>query len=480
MKIPLTRREACLSLLGTIGSRQSLFSQAQRPAIAPGEHWSRFRGPNGSGIGSGTGYPVTFGPKHNVVWRRGVPMGKSSPVLTDSRVFLTADDGKKLLVLCVDRATGKTVWERGVTPARQEFKHPLNHAASPTATTDGSNVYAFFGDYGLVSYAADGSERWRAPLGPFSTIWGLGTSPVIVGETVVLLLDGIARSFIIGFDSGSGRKKWEVERSAFGLNHSTPIVRGNEILALGSHELVSYAADSGERNWDVKILPGGVVASPILGVDDTIISVISPAESIPPFPDKDGDGIITEADISNDPKDWQAARTLRTIGRESGDRDGKITREEWNTFWGVFQGKAAVNSTRIGAPEEESPKRQTVWSHTKGVPRASTPLIYDGIVYFVNNGGILAALNARTGEVLKVGRLEGALDDYYASPVAADGRIYFTSESGKVTVVKPGADWSVVACNDLDEPCYATPALSNGKIFVRTSSSLTCFGSIAA
>src|SRR5262249_13109675 len=136
----------------------------------------------------------------------------------------------------------------------------------------------------------------------------------------------------------------------------------------------------------------------------------------------------------------------------------------------------AMIATSIGAPGEKTPKRGTLWSYSRGLARIATPLIYEGVLYYINMGGILTALNAKTGEVLKVGRLEGALDNYYASPVAADGGIFFRSEAGKVVVVKAEGDGSVPACNDRDEPCYATPALSNGRIFVRTSRSLACFG----
>jgi hypothetical protein len=107
-------------------------------------------------------------------------------------------------------------------------------------------------------------------------------------------------------------------------------------------------------------------------------------------------------------------------------------------------------------------------------------LVYEGVLYYVNMGGILSALKAKTGEAIKVGRLEGALDNYYASPEAAAGRVYFASETGKVVVIKAGVDWSVLACNDLDESCYATPALSDGRIFIRTSQSLACFGTVGS
>ena len=164
------------------------------------------------------------------------------------------------------------------------------------------------------------------------------------------------------------------------------------------------------------------------------------------------------------------------IADQTGNRDGKITQEEWNLFWRTQYGKPAITATSIGAAGEDAPNRGTRWSYTKGVARVATPLIYGGILYFINMGGILTALNAKTGEALKVARLQCALENYYASPVAAAGVIYCTSETGKVVAVRAGADWSVLACNDLDEPCYATPALSEGRIFVRTSQSLACFG----
>jgi hypothetical protein len=123
-----------------------------------------------------------------------------------------------------------------------------------------------------------------------------------------------------------------------------------------------------------------------------------------------------------------------------------------------------------------SERRGLKWSYTKGIARVATPLHYRSIVYYINNGGILTALDGKTGAALKVGRLQGAIDNYYASPVAADGRIYLVSESGKVPVVEAGAEWAVTVVNDVDEPCYATPALSGGRVFLRTARSLYCFG----
>jgi len=158
------------------------------------------------------------------------------------------------------------------------------------------------------------------------------------------------------------------------------------------------------------------------------------------------------------------------IADESGDRDGKITSAEWTHFWRNYQGTPSIVATGIGE------RRGLKWSYTKGVARVPTPLHYRDIVYQLNNGGILTALDSRTGVARKVGRMEGAIDNYYASPVAADGHIYLVSESGKAPVVQAGPDWIVKTVNDLDEPCYATPALSGGRLFLRTTRSLYCFG----
>ena len=133
------------------------------------EEWSRFRGPAGAGIGAGTGYPAEFGEGRNLVWKRAIPGGKSSPVLTGESVFLTAERGADLLVLCLERRSGAIRWERAIPRPRREFQQSLHTGASATPMTDGENVYAFFGNFGLISFDGSGKERWRRPLGPASS-----------------------------------------------------------------------------------------------------------------------------------------------------------------------------------------------------------------------------------------------------------------------------------------------------------------------
>ena len=140
------------------------------------EEWTRFRGPNGSGVSGDSGYPVEFSRGKNMLWRTPVRPGKSSPVLTRDRIYLTAAEGRKLYTLCHDRKSGGLLWERAIEQPRAEIQNRLNHHAAITPVTDGENVYVFFKDFGLVSYDRQGRERWATPLGPFKNTQGLSSS----------------------------------------------------------------------------------------------------------------------------------------------------------------------------------------------------------------------------------------------------------------------------------------------------------------
>jgi outer membrane protein assembly factor BamB len=213
---------------------------------AAAEDWPQFRGPNGSGVSASTGLPEVFGPEKNVVWKTPLPPGHSSPVLTRDRVFVTAyaeekatgsrqsaDGAKggasgkshKLLVICLDRQTGKLLWQREVPRAREGRLQNVNNPASPSPVTDGANVFVFFQEFGLVSYDGAGKERWRLPLGPFNMFYGFGASPILVEDKVILPVDQDSpSSYLIAVDKTSGRVRWKVERPAVISGYSTPII----------------------------------------------------------------------------------------------------------------------------------------------------------------------------------------------------------------------------------------------------------------
>lgn len=447
------------------------------------EAWARFRGPNGSGVSPDRGFPVEFGPRKNVLWSRSVPEGKSSPVLTQKHVFLTAHQGEKLIMLCLDRRTGKIVWERFIPRQRKEFEHTLNSAASPTPTTDGENVYAFFRDFGLISFSPTGKERWRTPLGPFSSLWGLSISPILVDDKVILTVDQLSNSYIAAFGQADGKLKWKTERRGFALNHATPLIhqtpdRHNEILVLGPQQIVAYHARTGDQLWSVSGLGASSIGSPLLN-GHVIFSLSYAPETTPSFEtslqksDKNRDGVLSPDEFSND----ENPPVLKAIGDLFGNRDGVVEAEDWRQAWQEWSGKSGLVATALESPPTGiKTESRSLWTYSRSLPRVSSPLLYDGVLYIVANGGILTALNPKNGEGFKTDRLRGAIENYFASPVAADGKVFLTSESGKVVVIRASPEWEILAVNDLGEDSYATPALSKGNILMRTSKTLFCFG----
>ena len=451
-------------------------------------NWPGFRGPNSSGVGSAEALPLEFGPGKNVVWKTELPTGKSSPVLTEKHIFLTAWTADSLLTLALDRRTGKLLWERALPRGRKEHMHQLNSAASATPATDGTNVYVFFGDFGLVSYSPEGKERWRLPLGPFTNLHGMSASPIVVDDKVVLACDQDVESFVLALEKDTGKVAWKTMRPEVVHGFSTPSVyvspRGEkQIIVPGSYVLISYSAETGEKLWWVRGLTWQV--KPAALVEDGVIYATGWAPGAEPaqrkfFPafeeaakeaDPNADGLISPQEL---PEKWKPTGSWRAIDL---DRDGFLSARDWSFYIARRGSRNATIAVRPGDARGDLTGSHVVWDYERSVPVVPTPVLYDGLLYIVKNGGILAALDAVTGEVGRLGRLEGAIDNYYASPVAADGKLFFASETGKVTVARPGMNWTVLKVNDLGEPAYATPAIGDKRIYIRTESGLYAFGS---
>ncbi len=211
----------------------ALIASSSLLTIVVAEDWPQFRGPNGTGVSASTGLPEEFGPNNNVIWKTALPPGHSSPVLTKNRIFVTAHseinkkekENYKLLVICLDRQTGKLLWQREVARSIVGRLQNVNGPASPSPVTDGSNVYVLFQEFGMVSYDAAGKERWRLPLGPFNMFYGFGASPILVDDKVILPVDqDNPSSYLIAVDKNSGRVRWKVDRPIVISGYSTPIV----------------------------------------------------------------------------------------------------------------------------------------------------------------------------------------------------------------------------------------------------------------
>ena len=183
-----------------------------------------------------------------------LPPGHSSPVFTTEHIFVTSFEGKTLLTMCLDRASGKVLWRREAPRPREESFQPTNSPASPSPVTDKSNVYAFFGDFGMLSYGPDGNERWRLLLGPFNHSNGHGSSPTLADGKLVLICDQDTDSYLLAVDLATGRVVWKTMRPKYTRGYATPAVYRPktgpaELIIPGSFEVASYALDTGRKLW---------------------------------------------------------------------------------------------------------------------------------------------------------------------------------------------------------------------------------------
>jgi outer membrane protein assembly factor BamB len=451
-------------------------------ALANAEDWPRFRGPNGSGVSDATGLPTEFGPKQNLVWRVAVPMGRSSPIVVKDRIYLTALEDNKLVTLAIDRQTGSSIWRREIIRDHLNKIFVGNDTASPTASSDGENLYAFFPDLGLVSFDASGKERWRLRLGPFDNFYGIASSPVVYGNTVALICDQITGSFAVAVDKDSGRERWRVQRKvATTEGFSTPAIyapeRGKpQLIAMGAYRVDAYDLETGENVWWIGKQGVYPIGSPIF-FGNMVIAVGYGGEK-PDYPAFDA--LLQELDTNKDGKlsaeEWSKHALYKDhFGWVDTDRDGFITRAEWDKRLTESVTEYGVTGSIIGGIGDRT-ESNLVWRYKKSFSQVTTPLVYRDVLYLLKGGGIITTLNPKTGDVLKTGRTRDAIDEYFASPVAADGKVFLLSHSGKVTVLKADPQWEVLAVNDLDETSQATPAIADGRIYIRTHKALYSFG----
>ena len=459
--------------------------------------WTQFRGPNGMGISDAKNLPVEFGPEKNVVWKATLPPGHSSPVLTRNRIFVTAHtkekENYKLFVFCLDRETGKVLWQREVPRSHTGRLQNVNGPASPTPVTDGENVYAFFQEFGLISFAPDGKERWKMPLGPFNMFYGFGASPVLVDDKIILPVDQDLSAYMIAVDKNSGKVKWKVERPEVISGYSTPTVYQpksgpKQIIVPESFQLSAYSVEDGKRVWWVRGLPCEMksIASydnEYLYINGWGFPLNQPGRQIATIPfeeglkryDKNHDGFVGRDEISGDDPISKVLNPNYGFDAFDLNRDQKLDAKDWEIFRSMMAAENGLLAIKLGG-QGDMTEKSVRWRYQKPVPQVPSTVLYQNVLYMVNDSGILLSFDPATGNVLKQGRLKGAIDKYFASPVAADGKVYLVSQDGTVSVVKAAGEWDILSVNPLGDECFATPAIDNGQLYIRTQSALYRFG----
>lgn len=453
-----------------------------------GRDWTRFRGPNGDGVSTTGRLPTQFGPRKNVHWKTQLPPGHSSPVFSQKSIFVTGFRKESLFTLALDRKTGNLQWSRKHIRTRKAKLHEDNSPASPSPVTDGENVYVFFQDFGLMGFDSQGNNLWKLPLGPHNSPFGIGASPILAGNHVIQVCDGESGSFMVAVDKTTGHISWRDERTLVRRGFSTPVLYhpkdGSELQVLvpGSFQLISYSAASGRKVWWSRGLTWQMKPTPVLDGNFAYVlgwaggadpgkqkDVISFQEVLERY-DKNGDRKISKTES----EDSLHSNLLQSWPSVDLDLDGYLGERDWEIH---RLRRASVNSIqriRLGG-QGDMTKTARGWQYHKSLPNVPSPLLYENILYLVKDGGIVTTLDPVTGKLLKQARLKKAMNRYFSSPVGGDGKVFMLSEAGEVSVLKAGAQWEVLSVNKMEEDCYATPALVDGNIYLRTLSALYCF-----
>jgi outer membrane protein assembly factor BamB len=389
-------------------------------------NWPQWRGPAANGLVLHGNPPLQWAEDKNIKWKLAIPgLGHATPIIWENKIFILtavpASAGDKRLsftLLCLDRQTGKTLWSKIL---REDVPHqeiqPTNSHSSGSPVTDGEHLIVSFGSFGLYCLDLDGALIWEKDLGKVQVTWGEGSSPALVGNTVIVIRDNEEASFVYAFDKRTGKELWKQPRDEKS-SWTTPFVLTRdgktEVIINGATAVRSYDPATGDVLWQCSGL--GVNVTPMVVVDQNTLYAMSGQRTSP-----------------------------MAMAIELG-RSGNLT------------DTAAVR-----------------WKLNRGTPYASSPLLYDGLLYFFQHvTPILTCVDAATGQPhYAQQRLEG-LTTVYASPIGVNNRVYVTGLDGTTHVLEKSKELKILATNKLDDSFAASPAVVGNELFLRGRSHLYC------
>lgn len=492
----------CVALACTLPADGRRAKSAE-PSTLTSSQWAQFRGPNASGIADNQGeLPIEFSPEKNVLWKTELPPGASSPCIWDDRIFLTAYDGPatKLEVICIDRTDGTIVWRRDVETKKIEKVHGASTPASATMATDGERVYAYFGSRGLLCYDFAGNLIWAIDMPVPQTRNGSGTSPIIADDVVLLNREQKDDPHLLAVDKDSGEVVWKhphlFSPSILQEGYATPVIWKDQVILHTHDGIRGIDLSDGQLVWQVNAATAGV-STPVIDGNKLIVATFQtlgePAlrVELPTFEqlkkhDSDGSGTVSFNEFPDTYKlfdrpevtDEQGVslRIKWMLGMIDADKDREITAQEWEGFGKSFSGYVkdhGLLSIELGGQGNVTDSHVNILEK-KNLPEVPSPLVHQGRIYMIKNGGIITCLDSASGERLYRKRIS-ASGSYYASPIAVGDHIYLASRQGVVTVLRGSDALDVVAENDLAEKIMATPAIADDALYVRTENHVYAF-----
>jgi outer membrane protein assembly factor BamB len=454
------------------------------------EDWPQFRGPNCSGVSISRNLPTRFSETENVVWQVTLGDGIGSPVIVGGKVFSTAMTGPKTFaVLCHDAASGKELWKRELeTGPLPRITPPNSHAAS-TPAADGRRVYVYFSTLGLLAFdAATGKDAWRLPLPKPAYLmdWGAGSSPIIHNGAVLFCMDDDLNPYLLSVDAGSGKVRWKTPRLDMLAGYAVPVLceAGGriDVVVAGTGKLKGYDPADGKELWTCNTLLRTVMTTPVVK-DGVIYSALQSygdsgrtlKHALLEWLDTNRDGKLSRDEV---PKEFHEKFDASDKNKD-GFLDGDELEHAFQDKSNMVGGGNTIQAVRGGGRGDVT-KTHLLWNVTRPLPsNLSSPLVTDSRLYVVKSGGLSSCLDAADGKLHWEKERLGNFGDYYASPVAADGKVFIAGRTGFVVVLADGPDLKRLAKNDMGGEIFATPAIADGRIFIRTREKLFCIAAKA-
>ena len=418
---------------------------------AHAQNWPGWRGPTADGVTPEKNFPIKWSASDNIAWKTPIPgRGHSSPVVWGDRVFVTScvegDDPKDKttprdrILVCVDRKTGKVLWQKTVLTAKLEGVHKENSYASSTPATDGKHVFVTFIDQPKVIIAAydfDGNEVWRKNPGEFQSVHGFSSPPVLYKDLVIVNCDQDAEgrkkpAYIVAFDKKTGEEKWRIDRPNRIRSYCPPFIAEaggkTQMVLTGCESVASYDPDTGKQFWNITGPTEQFVASMILHKGHFYLTAGFPTYHVMCIK-PEGTGNVSEALI--------------------------------------------VDKSTKPPKTEPNPNSHVVWHEKVGAGYVPSPIAHGENIFLVHDDGRASCRDAMTG---KLHWLERLGKHHHASPVEADGHLYFIDDEGITHILKAGETFEVIAKNPIGEQCFSSPAFSQGQIIIRGAKHLICIG----